>query len=158
MPPHLLSIQCKSEADTAALAKVLAQQPCITNAFITLEGDLGSGKTTFVRHLLKAMGVEGRIKSPTYAVVEAYQTAIGICIWHFDFYRFHAAQEWEDAGFRDIFASSGLKVAEWPSKAEGFTPLVDLAIKIDLTIDDMRCFKFSGVGPVGLALMKGISP
>lgn len=158
MPHQLLSIECQSEDDTAALAKLLAQQSCITNAYITLEGDLGAGKTTFVRYLLKAMGIEGRIKSPTYAVVEAYQTTTGIYIWHFDFYRFHAGQEWEDAGFRDIFASHGLKVAEWPEKAKDFTPPVDLAIKIDLIHDDIRCFTFSGFGPNGLALMKGISP
>lgn len=158
MPSELLSIECKSEDDTAALAKLLAQQACIHNAYITLEGDLGVGKTTFVRYLLRAMGVKCRIKSPTYAVVETYQATNCINIWHFDFYRFHNGQEWEDAGFRDIFASSGLKLAEWPEKAKGFTPPVDLAIKIDLTADDTRCFTFSGIGSVGLALMKGISP
>ena len=61
------------------------------------------------------------MKSPTYAVMEPYELEDGM-VWHFDFYRFNDAQEWEDAGFRDVFASRGLKLAEWPEKAEGLLP------------------------------------
>ena len=85
-------------------------------AVIALHGDLGSGKTTLTRHLLQTLGVAGRIKSPTYTIVEPY-TVGALSIWHFDFYRFNDPQEWEDAGFRDIFASPGLKLIEWPEKA-----------------------------------------
>jgi hypothetical protein len=87
----------------------------LRNAFIELHGDLGAGKTTLVRHLLRALGVQGRVKSPTYAVVEPHEVP-GLAIWHFDFYRFTDPREWEDAGFRDVFASPGLKLAEWPRK------------------------------------------
>jgi tRNA threonylcarbamoyladenosine biosynthesis protein TsaE len=90
---------------------------------------LGAGKTTLVRHLLQALGVQGRIKSPTYAVVEPYALP-GLDIWHFDFYRFNDPREWEDAGFRDIFASPGLKLAEWPDKAAAVLPPADLAIAL----------------------------
>ncbi len=87
----------RSEDDTAAWAARLAAQPQLANAFITLHGDLGAGKTTLVRHLLRALGVQGRIKSPTYAVVEPHE-APQLAIWHFDFYRFDDPRESEDAG------------------------------------------------------------
>ncbi len=90
---------------------------------------MGAGKTTLVRHLLQALGVTGRIKSPTYAVVEPYELP-GLNIWHFDFYRFADPREWEDAGFRDIFASPGLKLSEWPEKAGAQLPVPDLDIYI----------------------------
>lgn len=126
------------EDDTAAFAARLAAQPQLRNAFLTLHGDLGAGKTTLVRHLLRALGVQGRIKSPTYAVVEPHEAPSGLPIWHFDFYRFDDPREWEDAGFRDIFANPGLKVAEWPEKAAALTPPADLAIHIEATDDTER--------------------
>lgn len=126
-----------SEADTAAFAQQLAAQPLLHDAYLTLHGDLGAGKTTLVRHLLRALGVTGRIKSPTYAVVEPY-TVGALAIWHFDFYRFDDPREWEDAGFRDIFASPGLKLAEWPQKAAGLAPVADLAIHIEAIDETQR--------------------
>jgi len=127
-----------SEQDTAAFAEALAQLPALRDAFIELRGDLGAGKTTFVRHLLRALGISGRIKSPTYAVVEPHEAPDGLAIYHFDFYRFSDPREWEDAGFRDIFAGPGLKLAEWPDNAAGHTPLADLAIKIEAMTDQSR--------------------
>ena len=111
---------------------------------IELRGDLGAGKTTFVRHLLMALGVQGRIKSPTYAVVEPYSLASpsapdgALNIWHFDFYRFNDPREWEEAGFRDIFSSPGLKLVEWPDKAGEYLPKPDLQISIESLDDDAR--------------------
>ena len=80
MPPPL-SLHWQGEDDAARFAARLAAQPGIANAFIALHGELGAGKTTLVRHLLRALGVAGRIKSPTYAVVEPHQ-APGLAIWH----------------------------------------------------------------------------
>jgi tRNA threonylcarbamoyladenosine biosynthesis protein TsaE len=125
------------EDDTRAFAERLAEQPALAGAFIALHGDLGAGKTTFVRHLLRALGAQGRIKSPTYAVVEPYELPSQPA-WHFDFYRFDDAREWEDAGFRDIFAGPGLKLAEWPEKAAGLLPQADLDIHIALAEADRR--------------------
>ena len=133
-----------SEDGTRAFAARLAGHPAIANAFIELHGELGAGKTTFVRHLLRALGVPGRVKSPTYAVVEPYEVALRqtqgerLAIWHFDFYRFTDPREWEDAGFRDIFASPGLKLAEWPENAAGLLPVADLVIHIDAQADESR--------------------
>lgn len=124
------------EAACAAFAKQLAQavQPRLcSGGSLTLElhGTLGAGKTTFTRHLLRALGVQGRIKSPSYAVVEPHE-APGIAIHHFDFYRFNDPQEWEDAGLRDLFGAPGLKVVEWPEKAAGLLPVPDLQMHISL--------------------------
>jgi tRNA threonylcarbamoyladenosine biosynthesis protein TsaE len=127
----------RSESDTRAFAQKLADHPLVANAFIELRGDLGAGKTTFTRFLLQALGVEGRIKSPTYTVVEPHEAA-GFPAWHFDFYRFGDPREWEDAGLRDIFASPGLKIAEWPEKAAGLLPLADLVIAIEAQADESR--------------------
>ncbi len=107
------------------------------DAFIALHGDLGAGKTTFVRHLLRALGVAGRVKSPTYAVVEPHE-APGLSIWHFDFYRFDDPREWEDAGFRDVFAAPGLKLAEWPEKAQAVLPPADLDLYLTVEADETR--------------------
>ena len=127
----------QNEEDTQVFAQKLAALSELRSSYVTLHGDLGAGKTTFVRHLLRSLGVQGRIKSPTYAVVEPHDAADGLSIWHFDFYRFDDPREWEDAGFRDIFATAGLKLAEWPEKAATLTPVADLAIHIE-AIDEMQ--------------------
>ncbi|WP_226986075.1 tRNA (adenosine(37)-N6)-threonylcarbamoyltransferase complex ATPase subunit type 1 TsaE [Ramlibacter tataouinensis] len=132
-----LPLEWSSEDDTLAFAQALAGRPALRDAFIELRGDLGAGKTTFVRHLLRALGVQGRIKSPTYAVVEPHE-AQGLPIWHFDFYRFSDPREWEDAGFREVFAGPGLKLAEWPDKAAGLLPRADLVLRIEVRTDGSR--------------------
>jgi tRNA threonylcarbamoyladenosine biosynthesis protein TsaE len=126
-----------TEDDTQAFAQTLAASPALGNAFIELHGDLGAGKTTLVRHLLRALGVQGRIKSPTYAVVEPHET-LHFPVWHFDFYRFNDPREWEDAGFRDLFAAPGLKLAEWSEKAGGLLPVADLVLRIEARADETR--------------------
>ena len=145
------------ELATQAFAARLASQPELANAFVTLHGDLGAGKTTLTRHLLQALGVGGRIKSPTYTIVESYDTAT-FPAWHFDFYRFNDPQEWEDAGFRDIFASPGLKLAEWPQKAEGLLPLADLDIALLTEGETARRVTLTAHTPIGLALLQGLAP
>jgi len=144
------------EAACAASAGTLACHAALTDAFIELHGPLGAGKTTFVRHLLHALGVEGRVKSPTYAVMEPYELmrdGAPFAIWHFDFYRFNDPQEWEDAGFRDVFASRGLKLAEWPEKAEGLLPEADLRIHIEPLDGDARSVRFEAHTHRGAALL-----
>ena len=154
-PP--LELHWHSEADTERLARQLARAPRLANAFIALRGDLGAGKTTLARHLLRALGVTGRIKSPTYAVVEPY-TAGGLAIWHFDFYRFSDPREWEDAGLRDIFASPGLKLAEWPQNAEKWLPNADLEIEIQVKDDENRRVTLRAGSPLGSTLLSALAP
>ncbi len=148
-----LALTWANEEDTLAFARRLAGHPAIARAFIELRGDLGAGKTTFVRHLLRSLGVAGRIKSPTYAVVEPHE-APGLSIWHFDFYRFNDPREWEDAGFRDVFASPGLKIAEWPDKAAGLLPEPDLVLDIAAQADDTRRVTATARTPAGMELLQ----
>lgn len=143
------------EDDTARFAQQLAAQPLLADAFITLHGDLGAGKTTLVRHLLRALGVQGRIKSPTYAVVEPHQTET-LSIYHFDFYRFDDPREWEDAGFRDVFASPGLKLAEWPEKAQSVLPLADVGITLEALDEDVRQATLQAHTLCGQQLLQGL--
>ncbi len=131
------TLSWQGEEDTRAFAERLAGHAAIADAFIALHGELGAGKTTLVRHLLRALGAQGRIKSPTYALVEPYELP-ALAAWHFDFYRFDDPKEWEDAGLRDLFASTGLKIAEWPDKAAGLLPVPDLEVRIAVDADDHR--------------------
>lgn len=130
-----------AQASAERLAAALLPSP---NALIELHGPLGAGKTTFTRLLLRALGVEGRIKSPSYAVMESYELPGGGSASHFDFYRFGDPREWEDAGFRDVFAAPGLKLCEWPEKAAGQLPPADLQLFIELMPDDSRRVRVSG--------------
>jgi tRNA threonylcarbamoyladenosine biosynthesis protein TsaE len=127
--------EAAAQATAERLASALLPSP---DAVVELHGPLGAGKTTFVRLLLRALGVQGRIKSPSYAVMEPYVLPSGAAASHFDFYRFGNPREWEDAGFRDVFAAPGLKLCEWPEKAAGQLPPADLQLFIELMPDDSR--------------------
>ncbi len=153
-PLILKTLVWPDEAATAAFATQLAAALTRVqlDACISLHGDLGAGKTTWVRHLLRALGVEGRIKSPTYAVVEPYSVQAGD-VWHFDFYRFSDPREWEDAGFRDIFASPGLKLCEWPDNAAGVMPTPDLDLNIQVDEHDQRQVQLTALTPRGQELL-----
>ena len=150
--PIVKNLLWPDETATQLFAQALAGHPALRHSFIELHGDLGAGKTTLVRHLLRALGVQGRVKSPTYAVVEPYDLP-ALKVWHIDFYRFSDPREWEDAGFRDIFASPGLKLAEWPEKAAGFLPRADLVIHLEALMDDTRAVRVTAQTPTGLALL-----
>lgn len=159
-PLPILETRTEAWPDEAACerrAQVLAAHAAIEDVVITLDGPLGAGKTTFTRHLLRALGVKGRVKSPSYAVVEPYEVerAPGLlAIWHFDFYRFDDPREWEDAGFREIFATPGLKMCEWSRKAEGLMPEPDLSIGIDIDAGEQRMVRFEARSARGLELLQ----
>lgn len=124
------------------------------HGFISLHGSLGAGKTTFVRHLLRALGVQGRIKSPTYALVEPYSvpTPEGDWpIWHADFYRLEDPQEVEEAGLRELFSGPGLKLAEWPEKALGQLPAPDWDLFLSSTDNEERHVELRAHSAVGRA-------
>ena len=145
------------EAACAETALRVARHPALHDAFVELHGPLGAGKTTFARHLLHGLGVEGTIRSPTYTLMEPYRAgtaAGGFEIAHCDFYRFDDPGEWEDAGFRDVFASPGLKLVEWPEKAEGLLPPCDLRVSIAPSDgSDARAARFDALSETGRELL-----
>lgn len=154
--PIVKTLHWPDEQACEAFAQAMVQRPAWGNALLYLQGELGAGKTTLVRHLLRAMGVTGRIKSPTYAVVEPYELMLDSsprAIWHFDFYRFSDPREWEDAGFREVFASPGLKLCEWPDKAAGALPDPDLQVHLQVNPDLSRTVRLEATTPVGEALL-----
>ncbi len=96
---------------------------------IYLEGDLGAGKTTLARALIRAMGHVGPVKSPTYSLVEVYVIS-SLYLYHFDFYRFESPEEFLDAGFGEYFNDAAICLVEWPERAIGCVPSADLRLRI----------------------------
>jgi tRNA threonylcarbamoyladenosine biosynthesis protein TsaE len=141
-PSHrpILGTQSRSWPDEpacAADATALARQggDALADAVIRLDGPLGAGKTTFVRHLLRALGIGGRVRSPTYALMEPYTWRreagrLPVTVSHFDFYRFADPDEWVSAGFRDVFAEPGLKLVEWGAQVGALLPAADLSLDL----------------------------
>jgi tRNA threonylcarbamoyladenosine biosynthesis protein TsaE len=144
------------EAACAASARRLAAADGLFDASIELQGPLGAGKTTFVRHLLRALGLTGPIKSPTYALIESYEAG-GHAVSHFDFYRFADAREWEDAGLREVFGEPGLKLVEWADKAAGMLPRCDLRIDIQPLNGDSRQVSLHSFTPRGAQLLAAVT-
>ncbi len=154
-PSHRL-IEWRDEAACAACAQRLAASPALHDALLLLHGPLGAGKTSFVRHLLRALGVGGRIKSPSYALVEPYEIAHEgqrLAITHADFYRFDDPREWLDAGLRELFAAPGLKLVEWPQRAGALLPPADLELRIEPVDESMRRVHASAGSGVGSQLL-----
>lgn len=92
---------------------------------IFLIGELGAGKTTLARGILRGLGYQAKVKSPTYNLIELYKLS-KLYFYHFDFYRFNDPIEWEDAGFREYFNPDSICLVEWPEKADTLLPPADL--------------------------------
>lgn len=139
-----------------ALAGQLAELPVT----IYLRGDLGAGKTTLVRGVLMALGYEGRVKSPTYALVEVYRVS-SLNLYHFDFYRLRDPNEWHEAGFRDSLTAPAISLIEWPEKAFGArVPLPPPDLEIQLTSgqssETARSMRLTARSTLGQKLLKAL--
>lgn len=120
----------KDEAGTQALGAALARV-LVSGLALHLHGDLGAGKTFLTRALLHALGYEGRVKSPTYTLVEPYAIAVNgkpVELMHFDLYRMGSPEEFIDAGFREHFGTDKICIVEWPEQAAGVLPPADIDV------------------------------
>lgn len=138
-----MTIILKDETDTQRLANALAK----TNpaGSLWLSGDLGVGKTTFTRYLLRALGHTGAVKSPTYTLVEPYNIK-GKPVYHADLYRLNDPEELDFIGFFEYFDEpNSLIIIEWASRAETVLPKPDITINITRKADESRVVEIAGV-------------
>lgn len=141
------SLKLTTLEDTHKLANFVASI-IVPNFVISLNGNLGAGKTTFVREVIRAFGVQGNIKSPTFTLVEPYELP-GRNIFHFDLYRFSDPEEWFDAGFDEYFTNDFIAFIEWAEKAEGLIPQLDWQINIKLDEKNERIFIIDALTKIG---------
>lgn len=146
-----LNAHLPDEAATLALGAALAAslEPGLA---IHLSGELGAGKTTLVRGVLRALGHAGPVKSPTYTLVEVYEVS-RLNLHHFDFYRFRDPTEWIDAGFRESFNGLNVSLIEWPEKAGGLLPPGDMQITL-LASGSGRNVSLQANSPGGMRLLE----
>jgi tRNA threonylcarbamoyladenosine biosynthesis protein TsaE len=144
------TVRCRchlaDEAATLAFGAQLAREltPGLT---FYLEGDLGAGKTTLVRGMLRSLGYNGRVKSPTYTLAETYSLP-AFELYHYDLYRMHDPREWLDAGFRDVIGGRAVSLIEWPEKAAGWLPPPDVIIRLTIA-DEAREVECEAASPRG---------
>ncbi|MGY6517843.1 MAG: tRNA (adenosine(37)-N6)-threonylcarbamoyltransferase complex ATPase subunit type 1 TsaE [Lysobacteraceae bacterium] len=136
------------EAATRALGARLAAT-CPRRAIVLLDGDLGAGKTTLARALLRELGVEGPVRSPTYTLVERYPTAVGEVV-HMDLYRLAGAAELDFLGLDELHETAALWLVEWGERGEGALPPADLRVLLAVR-DAGRSARLEALSPVGRA-------
>lgn len=124
--------QLETLAHTHKLSQIIARV-ITANFVVALNGDLGTGKTTLIREILKELGVKGSIKSPTFTYVEPYKIS-NINIYHFDLYRFSDPEEWFNLGFEDYFIDSHICFIEWAERLGKLMFPIDW--QIDMRVED----------------------
>ena len=164
-PLNEIRLFLKDENETASLATQFASRLTATDSatetassggHIYLRGDLGAGKTSFARAFLRACGVSGRIKSPSYALLESYKVS-NLYFYHLDFYRFSDPREWIDAGFRDILQENAIVLIEWPEQAAGLLPPPDIEISLEYA-DEGRNARITAYSNKGQSWLSKITP
>jgi len=142
------------EAATLAFGSTLAGI-CKGRGLITLQGDLGSGKTTLSRALIQALGHKGAVKSPTYTLVEPYELASGRVL-HYDLYRINDPEELHFLGLRDNLGPDTLTLIEWPERGEQWLPKPDLALSFTV-VNNCRQLAWQGQTEFGQTMSQALS-
>jgi len=162
MPLQFAELALADEGATARLGRALARAvedaaPAIARAglVVALSGDLGAGKTSVVRAMLRALGVSGTVRSPTFTLVEPYVVS-SLNFYHFDFYRLASPEEFSLAGFRDMFGPASVCLIEWPDKAAGQLPAADLRISLRVA-DRGRQASLAAATELGAACLQRIA-
>lgn len=144
--------ECLLEQESALMAFANQVAACLNQPIIIgLQGDIGAGKTTFVRALLRALGIKGAIKSPTYAIMETYQSVLGT-FYHVDLYRLQDEAELALIGFRDIFDKTAFCCIEWPENAPSYQSYLDILMRIDFMLQG-RKINLQALTPYGNDLL-----
>jgi tRNA threonylcarbamoyladenosine biosynthesis protein TsaE len=156
-PLKQLSAYLPDQAATDALGAALAR--CITPGLVIyLHGDLGAGKTALTRALLRALGHQGAVKSPTYTLSEPYRVQVdgqARNLIHYDLYRMASPEEFLDAGFREDFDGRNICIVEWPEKGEPVLPPPDVRVLLEVS-GPGREVKLQALSELGLLCLTSL--
>ena len=146
-------LRTTSEEETIAFGEQFAAWLEIGDV-VGISGDLGAGKTALVRALVRGLGVTGSVKSPTFTLLEPYVVS-RLDFYHFDFYRFSEAAEFDLAGFRELFGPGRICAVEWPERAKGRLPTADLALTLQVK-DDGRIAQCAAASDAGVQCLQEV--
>ena len=157
IPPRFLP----DEASTLAFGQQLARSIMDTGVsdagfVIYLLGELGAGKTSLVRGVLRGLGYAGRVKSPTYPLLETYQVG-DLSVAHFDLYRLESPEAFSEAGFEDYFIGPGVRFVEWPDRAAGRLPPADWRLSLTEAAEGGRQVMIETASDAGVRLLSGLA-
>jgi tRNA threonylcarbamoyladenosine biosynthesis protein TsaE len=148
-------VTTRSAAETEAVGESLASA-AVPGLSLFISGELGAGKTTFVRGFLRGLGWRGKVGSPTFTLIEPYEAA-SVPVYHFDLYRLRAPDELEAIGFRDYFDGRGVCVVEWPERAGALLAPPDLQVELRVHGAD-RSISFLERSETGRQLLRQAFP
>jgi tRNA threonylcarbamoyladenosine biosynthesis protein TsaE len=148
MPPASMEMNLPDSGATESLGRALAvtlPDTATAGAVVYLQGDLGTGKTTTARSMLHSLGVVGKVRSPTYTLIDTYLLPRVACV-HIDLYRVQSLNEVEELGIRDLAGPGSLMLIEWPEKGAGVIPLADLILALDYADEARHAIVTPGSG------------